>query len=129
MTEVRARLENLPAEYPRLFPNGSLDWGFEHGDGWTQLIITLCQRLEAILQNDQGATLIILQVKEKFGELRFYYQLVGAQNETALLIKEAVDLAKTASTSICQSCGRPGELQNSGGWYSVTCTLCRPTPE
>src|SRR3546814_17127716 len=75
MSEARARLNALPAAYPRLFTRGDLPWGFEVGDGWCQLIETLCARLDAILTPAPGATMTVMQVKEKFGRLRFYSRL------------------------------------------------------
>ena len=41
-------------------------WGFP-GDGWYQLIYNLCMRLE-----ECNPGVVAIQVKEKFGGLRFY---------------------------------------------------------
>lgn len=127
MTEARARLNALPTLYPRLFPNGPLPWGFEHGDGWSPLISMLCARLDAILQTCPGACLNVLQVKEKFGTLRFYYELSGASDEVADAIDEAVELATAASASLCERCGCKGVTvqKNSKGWFSNVCADCR----
>src|SRR3546814_4106154 len=72
MTEDRARLDALPTAYPRIFSTGPLPWGFEHGDGWSELIAALCATLNEILESEPGASIGVKQVKEKFGTLRFY---------------------------------------------------------
>src|SRR3546814_1306800 len=125
MSEARARLNALPAAYPRLFTRGDLPWGFEVGDGWCQLIETLCARLDAILTQAPGATMTVMQVKEKFGGLRFYYRLFKADDATIDAIREAVALAEAASTRTCERCGRPGAGQNAHGWLSTLCGTCQ----
>ena len=125
MAEARARLDALPAKYPRLFPKGPLPWGFQHDDGWSALIETLCQRINTILKDDPEALLEVLQVKEKFGGLRFYYQLNDARDETEVLIREAVSLAVEACDGVCERCGRPGKLGSRNGWLRTSCSVCR----
>jgi hypothetical protein len=128
MSEARARLDALPAAYPRVFPRGGVPWGFAVGDGWCLLLETLCARLDSILLEAPGVAVEVKQVKEKFGGLRFYYSLHGADTVTAEAIREAVNLAETASKRICEKCGRPGELRD-GGWLRVLCAACHaPDP-
>lgn len=126
MTEARARLNTLPYLYPRLFPGGPLDWGFEHGDGWEQLIVTLCERANTILEGERNAVFSVRQVKEKFGELRFYYHLENAKEETASLVRQAVDQASAVSIHVCEACGQPGRLQQKNGWWATRCVGCQP---
>lgn len=126
MSEDRARLDALPATYPRVFPRGLvMPWGFEVEAGWSQLLETLCARLDTLLQESPGASIEILQVKEKFGGLRFYYSLDGADDATAEAINQAVDLAEAASERICERCGRPGEIQSRRGWLRTRCAVCQ----
>lgn len=124
MTEARDRLNLLPVSYPRLFRDGPLTWGFEHGAGWADLIIALCERLSTILKDDPNAILTVLQVKEKFGELRFYYRLEGGSDATSQQVRQAVDLASAASVNVCESCGRSSELRIRDGWYTTRCSRC-----
>ncbi len=128
MTEDRARLNALPAAYPRLFPKGPLHWGFELGDGWSQVVALLCERLDTILQEAPGASIEVLQVKEKFGGLRFYYSRHGVSDEMATALRDAVELAATASLQICERCGHRGEMQDKAGWLRVVCSVCRIDP-
>jgi hypothetical protein len=125
MSEARARLDNLPTAYPLLFPDGSLPWGFELGDGWSGLIETLCARIDTILREAPGASIDVRQAKEKFGGLRFYYTLQGVSEPTERAVREAVDLAQMASAHICELCGRPGSLGILDGWLTTQCLACR----
>ncbi|MBV6272161.1 hypothetical protein KVP09_04400 [Alcaligenaceae bacterium CGII-47] len=125
MSEARARLDALPATYPRLFPKGPVPWGFAVSDGWGHLIETLCARLDTILQDAPGASIEVIQVKEKFGALRFYYSVHHADDSTEQALRQAVDLAARASAHICERCGRPSELTSNDGWYSTVCPACR----
>ncbi|MER1965929.1 hypothetical protein [Castellaniella sp. FW104-7G2B] len=77
MSEARARLDALPNLYPKLFPRGPLPWGFEVSDGWSELVAILYARIDSILREAHGARMQVVQVKEKFGALRFYYRLEG----------------------------------------------------
>jgi hypothetical protein len=49
--------------------------GFEHGDGWFDILWRLCEDLEPLVaqfEQETGSQFEVLQVKEKFGGLRFY---------------------------------------------------------
>lgn len=76
------RLEKiLIKKYPGIFVDYGGDpkktcmaWGVDCGDGWFQLIDNLCYELMKI-SNKKGVKITALQVKEKFGSLRFYYHI------------------------------------------------------
>ncbi len=51
-----------------------LHWGFECGDGWYDLIYDLCEKINLLI-GDKNIKVTAVQVKEKFGGLRFYYDL------------------------------------------------------
>ena len=57
----------------------------------------------------------IIQIKEKFGELRFYYS--GGDE----YIKGIVDLMYSISRYTCEVCGAPGHLSLNRGWYKTLC--------
>lgn len=61
---------------------------------------------------------VVTQVKEKYGTLRFYYS--GGDE----YISGLVNMAESMSECTCEQCGAPGEL-NSGGWLSVKCDTHR----
>ena len=50
-------------------------YGCQCGDGWFELIQELCQRITNMYKFEGiDIDIEILQVKEKFGKLRFYYR-------------------------------------------------------
>jgi hypothetical protein len=94
-------------------------WGFTCGDGWYTLINTLCNNIQNHLdwKNRDGevvAQVVVEQVKEKYGTLRFYYR--GGDD----VIHGMVSMAESMSAHICEECGKPGQ-SNSGGWISTRC--------
>jgi hypothetical protein len=53
----------------------AMPWGFTHGDGWFDILWRLCEDLEPLVaefERTSGLKFEVLQVKEKFGGLRFY---------------------------------------------------------
>ncbi|TPG50759.1 hypothetical protein EAH75_04835 [Rhodanobacter glycinis] len=92
-------------------------WGFECGDGWTDLIHRLSQAISTHIESI-GLDIVATQVKEKFGTLRFYVD--GGDEEVFRLI----DAAEQESATICELCGAPGALVMKG-WCSTRCSSCR----
>ena len=86
---------------------GKLKWGFECDNGWFQLLYALSKKLSHSVE--------VLQVKEKFGTLRFYIS-GGTEDDQA-----AVSKAENMSLHICELCGMDGEINN----YKVLCEHCR----
>jgi hypothetical protein len=69
----------LVKRFPKIFKDYRTDprqspmaFGFECGDGWFQLIYDLCSDIESICK-ESGIEVTAVQVKEKFGGLRFYF--------------------------------------------------------
>jgi FAD/FMN-containing dehydrogenase len=72
----------LVRDFPKLFTDRNIGprytamcWGFDCGDGWEPIIRRLSAKLER-------AGVVAVQVKEKFGGLRFYIQ--GIDQPTSL---------------------------------------------
>lgn len=112
-------LEELVAKYPHILKEIS---HLECNAGWFPLIDTLCATITHQL-NDTPVELhdeiYAVQIKEKFGGLRFY------MNEKTHYISGAIRLAESFSYSICEVCGERGSLRQ-GGWMK---TLCEPHAE
>ena len=99
----------LTTSFPLLYAdrNGcktktAMCYGFACGDGWFNLIWSLSKKLESIIEkidcpieNQPKA----VQVKEKFGSLRFY--MINQTDDMISLIKEA----ERKSKYICSRCG------------------------
>jgi len=58
-----------------------------------------------------------VQIKEKFGTLRFYYD--GGDE----YVSGVVTMAEGMSSCTCESCAKPG-LRRSGGWVRTLCDDC-----
>jgi hypothetical protein len=83
-------------------------------DGWNHLVQPLLEELEQL-----GGK--VLQVKEKFGGLRFYYHL-DENHPQAGSFAEKVAIAEDQAVAICEVCGQPGE-RRSGGWIKTLCDV------
>jgi hypothetical protein len=94
-------------------------FGFEIDAGWSVIIEKLFDDIAAIVR-PLGVKVMVRQVKEKFGTLRFYWSapLDKANDEK---VERAVELAEFRSECTCEACGAPGRLVNSGGWFNVAC--------
>lgn len=95
-------------------------FGFECGNGWFDLIDTLC---ETIKELDVETTAV--QVKEKYGGLRFYHDGLKADEERRQeRAFGTIQMAQNMSFNICESCGNSAELHQQSGWYQVRCEDC-----
>ncbi len=91
-------------------------FGFECGDGWFELIWNLCSVIEILLP--PKAEFEVLQVKEKYGGLRFYF---GGGGESFDLIQTVVNWAENQSENICEVCGEWGKSYSPFGWVVTLC--------
>ena len=132
--------KQLCEKYPKIFADRHGDmkttlmcWGFEHGDGWFNILDALCGNIQShidwkngqreyLLKNnphnrkipDEISQVVAEQVKEKFGTLRFYYR--GGDD----YIRGLVSMAESMSAVTCEKCGKPGK-QTEGGWITTLC--------
>lgn len=166
--------KQLVEKYPKIFRDRFGDmketlmcWGFEHGDGWYNIIDVLCgniqshinqqrnlrasvlrtnrkikkaielnsiepilnlykgkwweEKCEEILRNKKYEEVprkvhqvVAVQVKEKFGGLRFY------TNGTDDVVNGMIRMAESLSYRTCEVCGNPGKLRK-GGWMQTLC--------
>jgi len=80
------------------------------GDGWLQLLHDCIEELLAM-----GWDKHILQIKEKFGGLRFY---IGSGTEG---IYEIINKYEHLSYETCEVCGEKGKLYRNMGWWRTLC--------
>ncbi len=117
---MKAELDRrLCAHHPRLFRNRHSDRmttmtrGFECGDGWFDLIDVLSFEIDRYA-DDVGLDVTAVQVKEKFGSLRFYERGGDAY------VRGLTEMAMALSEQICEECGQPGTLSGQG-WRRTLC--------
>jgi hypothetical protein len=93
-------------------------FGFETHQGWNAIIWRLTESIEKV--KGKHKEFEIVQVKEKFGGLRYYVE--GARVEEVFnLINKAEEL----SYKICEECGEPGSLDERYFWYLTLCRKCK----
>jgi hypothetical protein len=114
-------LERFPAMFAE--PYG----GFCVGEGWWPIIESLCSHIQSHIDwNNQRAEkypelmykpieqVVVAQIKEKFGGLRFYYD--GGND----IISGMVTMAESWAAHSCETCGAPGKSRD-GGWIKTLC--------
>jgi hypothetical protein len=118
--------EYLCKVYPKIMVNRdrpmtetAICWGFECGDGWFQILNQLMGNIQHYIdwKNKDGevvSQVVLDQVKEKFGTLRFYY--TGGDD----YIRGLVAMAESMSGVTCEECGKPG-TSTGGGWIRTVC--------
>ena len=101
--------------------NNLMAFGWECGKGWFPMLTELSDKLDAIFREkylESMESFEVLQVKEKFGTLRFYVS--SAPDE----IYELIDEYEKKSGTICETCGKTGTLKESHGWFMTVCEEC-----
>lgn len=126
--------------FPKLFANRNKDmtetamcWGFDCGDGWFNIINQLCINIQHHIdwQNENASKgykqytpvqqVVVDQVKEKFGTLRFYY--TGGND----YVRGLVSMAESMSGVTCEECGNIASINypEDGGWVITICDPCQ----
>jgi hypothetical protein len=89
-------------------------FGFECGDGWKGILHELISKIK-VLDEQKGVVTQVIQVKEKFGGLRFY-PLNGGSNEVWKLITEYEE----KSYGVCEFTGSRNSVGMwTYGWMST----------
>jgi hypothetical protein len=143
----KEKQEILYQKYPSLFIEKDLPknqsclyWGLECEVGWFDLIDRTCAK---IMEIDKDKLVRFTQVKEKFGQLRIYY-VIGNEPKNitidnvvtteSITIKSNINNlddkvfdilieAERESSTICEVCGEPGKIKNTG-WIKTLCNKC-----
>lgn len=107
----------LKERFPAMFakPYG----GVCAGEGWSDMIETLCADIQSYIdwrnkRGDKIEQVVVAQIKEKFGGLRFYVD--GGDEYTSGMIS----FAESMSLKICETCGKPGKRHGTG-WIKTSC--------
>jgi len=117
--------KKLYTKYPKIFRQKDLSmqetcmcWGLACGDGWYDLLDDLCKKIQVYINKHNEEQVEAMQVKEKFGGLRFY--VCGAPGEVYDYIHEA----ENESYNTCEACGTKEEIGYTTGWVSTLCRTC-----
>lgn len=109
--------ERMEKSYPKMY-SGKYG-GFAVGKGWYPIIERLSSNIQQHIEwaNRDGTVVeqvVVEQIKEKFGGLRFYYQ--GGDEQVHGMVRMAEAWAGIA----CEDCGGIGK-RRSGGWVRTLC--------
>lgn len=90
----------------------------EVNDGWFDIIDSFLSALVKYFNNgpidrDSLVGFKIIQIKEKFGVIRIYY------DNGDRVISNLVRMAEILSSKTCEMTGHPGSLCVKGGWYKT----------
>lgn len=120
--------KRLVEKYPKIFDKRNdskypISYGFSCDDGWFNILDGACSLIQSRcdrIQRKEGKDIqvVAIQVKEKFGSLRFY--TTGGDDYTSGIIA----MAECLSSKICERCGDTGELYTNG-WWVTQCETCR----
>jgi hypothetical protein len=96
-------------------PNGKSFWGIEKwgmecGNGWNKIIKSIFQKIDSM-----HTDVIVVQIKEKFGGLRFYIH--NGNDEIRKYIAEC----EKESYNVCEVCGKRGEYRGKLPWKQTLC--------
>lgn len=107
--------DQLSQKYPRLYEKRCwtktlMSGGVSCGDGWYVLIDVISH-----LFTEHNQKIQAIQIKEKFGTLRFYHSPVDPYSS-------GVEVAAgQLSSLICERCGAPAKTQNYSGCVFTLC--------
>ena len=137
------KTKELYEKYPLIFvqkdepiTRSCMAFGFECSQGWFDIIDELCSTIQNHIDNENRSInykrekgelppdapnfpqIEAVQVKEKFGGLRFYV------NHYDDFIRGAIDMAESISLKTCEDCGNKGTT-GGRGWITTLCQPCR----
>lgn len=118
-------------------------FGLDCNNGWYQLIRDMCAEITAAYEAvGEPVDIVVDQVKEKYGTLRFYYHPKGqpiaihafdslsggpslrvrpGRSEIYQKVAEIVDRYEEMSGHVCEICGAPGCLRTDLRWILTLC--------
>lgn len=111
--------ERMEKSYPKMF---TMQYGgFAVGKGWYPILEQLCKNIQQHIEfankhEDVCPQVVVEQIKEKFGGLRFYYQ--GGDEQIHGMVRMAEAWAGVA----CEECGAFGKRRG-GGWVRTLCDV------
>ncbi len=123
-------LQELVQKYPKIFENYEgnpygVNWSAP--TGWLPIIDNMCgaiqDYIDGVYSFKDGVKITTpqlkcMQMKEKFGGLRFY--TAGGDEATQGMIRMATYMCR----QVCEECGTKENLGVTDGWISICCKSC-----
>ena len=123
--------DQLIIKYPKIFQQyegnpGMVNW-YGVPDGWLPVVDKLCGAIQNYIDNFIRYTkdgewrpqqVTCVQMKEKFGGLRFY------TNGNDDYVEGMINMAEHICYHTCQNCGSERNIGQTEGWISTLCEEC-----
>jgi hypothetical protein len=94
-------------------------FGMECASGWNHLIKPLFEYIEQYNQDkEDDKKIVVTQVKEKFGGLRFYTNFATQE------LHDMISKAEEESYETCEFCGTKENVGHTSGWITTCCRKC-----
>ena len=123
--------KELIEKYPKLFiqkdlppTQSSMCFGIAVNDGWHKILDAMCEKLDSIGKVE------FVQIKEKFGQLRVYFnRKTDDTYEDSLktaICRDIIHMAEFNSSHVCEFCGSYGKTRpvTDYGWVKTICDPC-----
>jgi hypothetical protein len=95
-----------------------MQFGIECNDGWYWIIDNLMECIYKYCKDNKIPFINIIQIKEKYGSLSFYY------TNGDEMINGMVWLAEHMSYNTCEFCGSTENVGHTYGWVYTICEDC-----
>jgi hypothetical protein len=136
---VEAEWKKVTDQYPNLFTGQNI--GTFVNPGWWVALDAAFKEMDALVAAVPGAVFNVAQIKEKFGGLRFYFDVTRADidadddnddgtfevdgdiSELRRRCYEVVERAEVAVEHACEYCGEPGQRRTDLGWLKTLCDV------
>lgn len=123
--EYESFSKRMEERFPKMFAGRY--GGFAVSKGWWPILEALCANIQSHIdwsneqkdkyERGEGCEQVeVVQIKEKFGGLRFYYN--GGDDTISGMVR----MAEVWADSSCEVCGAVGK-RRSGGWIRTLCDL------
>jgi hypothetical protein len=117
MEEYEVFAKKMEERFPKMFADRY--GGFAVGAGWWPILEALCANIQqhtdwANRESETVPQVVVEQIKEKFGGLRFYYQ--GGDEQVHGMVR----MAEAWAANCCEECCAPG-IRRNGGWIRTLC--------
>ncbi len=127
LEEFKKKLKN---DFPNLYKYLNRDRSVPYcslciGKGWFDIIYNLSAKIEPeLLKISKDNRPAAIQIKEKFGSLRYY--MLRNKNGIPTNIETLVNAAEIESSKTCEQCGKPGTSKCNyiHFWIKTLCPEC-----
>jgi hypothetical protein len=120
--------KKLTTAYPGIFeelarPSSGGSWNIGCGDGWFDLLDTLCLNIQNYFgyTMDDELELVVTDIRAERGGMRFFVE--GGDD----YIMGLIHMAETMSARMCEECGERGEIDMEG--CTTLCEVCTELQE